>query len=46
MRNRLLLLALVKVAALSLLASACGGGGAGKIMADTPAIPFEAADAD
>jgi hypothetical protein len=27
-------------------AAACGGGGAGKIMADTPALPYQAPDID
>ncbi len=44
MRNRLAhLLASV---GFGVLATACGGGGAGKIMADTPALPYQAPDID
>jgi len=36
------LLAVTSIAAVA----ACGGGGAGKIMADTPALPYQAPDID
>lgn len=34
------------VAGLGLLAAACGGARAGRIMADTPVLPYQAPDAD
>lgn len=34
------------VAALGLFAGACGGARAGRIMADTPVLPYQAPDAD
>ena len=48
MRIRSSILVVAKLAAISSLAgaAACGGGGAGKIMADTTILPYQAPDAD
>ena len=37
---------LLTISSVATLATACGGGGAGKIMADTPALPYQAPDID
>src|SRR5436853_4695772 len=44
MRNRLV--RVLATAGFGLLATACGGGGAGKILADTPVLPYQAPDID
>lgn len=49
MRNRALILVLAKVAAVTMLAAAavaCGGPAYNRVPADTPALPYEAPDAD
>lgn len=37
---------LFAISSIATVATACGGGGAGKIMADTPALPYQAPDID
>jgi hypothetical protein len=48
MRIRSSILVAAKLLAVTSIATAaaCGGGGAGKIMADTPALPYQAPDID
>ncbi len=48
MRIRASVLTFTKIGALAAAATlaGCGGGGAGKIMADTPALPYVAPDVD
>ncbi len=36
----------ILVAAIAMFTTACGGARAGKIMADTPALPYQAPDTD
>lgn len=37
---------LAAIATIATVATACGGARAGRIMADTPALPYQAPDAD
>jgi hypothetical protein len=46
MKIRVALLSLLKVALIGTGVSACGGGGGGKLMVDTPVLPYRAPDVD
>lgn len=46
MRIRSSIVVAAKLIAVCTLATACGGGGAGKIMADTTILPYQAPDID